>query len=156
MHAHTIHKNKLGRSFKNTDIWKVKVTVYLHSHMLSSSSGSITSDHFYLNSWVIPDGLKNIFIPLLIDLLTFSQFSSVAQSCPTLCNPMNCSTPGSLSVTNSRSSPKLMCIESVMPCSHLILCRPPLLLPPIPPSIRVFFQWVNSSHEVAKVLEFQL
>ena len=44
----------------------------------------------------------------------------------------------SLSITNSRSSPKLMCIESVMPSSHLILCRPLLLLPPISPSIRVF------------------
>ena len=44
----------------------------------------------------------------------------------------------SLSITNSRSSPKLMSIESVMPSSHLILCRPPLLLPPIPSSIRVF------------------
>ena len=44
----------------------------------------------------------------------------------------------SLSITNSRSSRKLMSIESVMPSSHLILCRPLLLLPPIPPSIRVF------------------
>ena len=44
----------------------------------------------------------------------------------------------SLSITNSRSSPKLMCIESVMPSSYLILCRSLLLLPPIPPSIRVF------------------
>ena len=44
----------------------------------------------------------------------------------------------SLSITNSRSSFKLMSIESVMPSSHLILCRPLLLLPPIPPSIRVF------------------
>ena len=44
----------------------------------------------------------------------------------------------SLSIINSRSSPKLMCIESVMPSSHLILYRPLLLLPPIPPSIRVF------------------
>ena len=44
----------------------------------------------------------------------------------------------SLSITNSRSSPKLTCIKSVMPSSHLILCRPLLLLPPIPPSIRVF------------------
>ena len=42
------------------------------------------------------------------------------------------------SITNSRSSHKLMCIESVMPSSHLILCRPLLLLPPIPPNIRVF------------------
>ena len=44
----------------------------------------------------------------------------------------------SLSITNSRSLPKLMSIESVMPSSHLILCRPLLLLPSIPPSIRVF------------------
>ena len=44
----------------------------------------------------------------------------------------------SLSITNSRSSLKLMSIESVMPSSHLILCRPLLLLPPVLPSIRVF------------------
>ena len=44
----------------------------------------------------------------------------------------------SLSLTNSRSSLKLTSIKSVMPSSHLILCRPLLLLPPIPPSIRVF------------------
>ena len=44
----------------------------------------------------------------------------------------------SLSITNSRSSPKLMCMELVMPSSYLILCRPLLLLPPIPPRIRVF------------------
>ena len=43
-----------------------------------------------------------------------------------------------LSITNSQSSPKLMCIESVMPSSHLTLYRPLLLLPPVPPSIRVF------------------
>ena len=44
----------------------------------------------------------------------------------------------SLSITNSWSSLRLMSIESVMPSNHLILCRPLLLLPPIPPSIRVF------------------
>ena len=44
----------------------------------------------------------------------------------------------SLSITNSWSSPKLMCIKSVMPSSHLILCRPLLLLLPVPPNIRVF------------------
>ena len=44
----------------------------------------------------------------------------------------------SLSITSSRSSLKLMSIESVMPSSHLMLCHPLLLLPPIPPSIRVF------------------
>ena len=56
----------------------------------------------------------------------------------------------SLSITNSQSSLRLTSIESMMPSSHLILCRPLLLLLLIPPSIRVF------SHEVAKVLEFQL
>ena len=66
------------------------------------------------------------------------QFISVTQLCPTLCDPMNCSTPGLLSITISRSSLKLTSIESVMPFSHLILCCPLLLLPPIPPSIRVF------------------
>ena len=75
------------------------------------------------------------------------QFSSVAQSCPTLCDLMNCSTPGlpvhhqlpaSLSITNSWSSLRLTSIESVMPSSHLILCHPLLLLPSIPPNIRVF------------------
>ena len=64
--------------------------------------------------------------------------SSVAQSCLILCDPMNCSTPGPLSITISRSLLRLMSIESVMPFSHLTLCRPLLLLPPIPPSIRVF------------------
>ena len=44
----------------------------------------------------------------------------------------------SLYITNSRSSLRLMSIESVMPSSHLILCHPLLLLPPIPPSIRIF------------------
>ena len=66
------------------------------------------------------------------------QFSSVAQSCLTLWDPMNRSTPGSLSITNSQSSLRLTSIESVTPSSHLILCCPLLLLPPIPPSISLF------------------
>ena len=52
--------------------------------------------------------------------------------------PWTAARQASLSITNSQSSPKLMSIESVMPSSHLILCRPLLLLPAIPPSIRVF------------------
>ena len=63
--------------------------------------------------------------------------SSVAQSCLTLCDPMNCSTPGLPVHHQLRSSLRLTSIESVMPSSHLILCHPLLLLPPIPPSIRV-------------------
>ena len=66
------------------------------------------------------------------------QFSSLNQSCPTLCDPMNLSNQAYLSVTNSQSLPKPTSIESVMPFNHLILCRPLLLLPSIFPSIRVF------------------
>ena len=69
---------------------------------------------------------------------TCLQFSSVAQSCPTLCDPMNHSTPGLPAITNSRSPPKPMSIESVMPSSHLILCHPHLHPPSVFPSIRVF------------------
>ena len=72
-------------------------------------------------------------------MLTFFsvQLSSVAQSCPTLCNPMTAARQASLSIANSRSLLKLMSIESVMPSNHLILCYP-LLLPSIFPSIRGF------------------
>ena len=67
--------------------------------------------------------------------LRFSQsVSSVTQPCPTLCDPINHRTPG-LPV---QSSLKLTSIESVMPSSYLILCRPLFLLSSIPPSIRVF------------------
>ena len=64
--------------------------------------------------------------------LTSVQFSSVAQLGLTLCDPMDCSTPG-LPVHH-----QLMSIESVMPSNHLILCCPLLSLPSIFPSIRVF------------------
>ena len=66
------------------------------------------------------------------------QFSSVAQSCLTLATPWSAAHQASLSITNSQSLLKLMFIESVMPSNHLILYCPLFLLPPIPPSIRVF------------------
>ena len=69
---------------------------------------------------------------------TLFQFSSVPQSCLTLCDLMDCSMPGPLSITSSWSLLKLMSIESVMPSNHLILCHPLLLLHSIFPSIRVF------------------
>ena len=76
----------------------------------------------------------------------------------------------SLSITNSLSSLKLMSIESVMPSSHLILCRPLFLLPPIPPSIRVFsneavlrIRWTNywsfsisPSNEYSGLISFRI
>ena len=73
---------------------------------------------------------------LLANLFSSVQFSrSVVSDSAT---PWIAACQASLSITISRSSPKLMSIELVMPSSHLILCHPLLLLPPIPPSIRVF------------------
>ena len=65
------------------------------------------------------------------------QFSSVAQLCPTLCDPMDCN-QASLYITNSWSLLKLMSIESVMPSNHLILCCPRLFPPSIFPIIKIF------------------
>ena len=66
------------------------------------------------------------------------QFGSVAQSCPTLCHPMNCSMPGLPVHHQLPEFTQLTSIKSVMPSSHLILGHPLLLLLPIPPSIKVF------------------
>ena len=103
-------------------------------------------------------------------------FSSVqfSQSCPTLCNPMDCSTPG-LPVhleVNSQSLIKLMSIESVMPSNHLTFCHPLLLLPSIFPSISVFssesvlhIRWpkywsfsfsISPSNEYSELISFRM
>ena len=65
------------------------------------------------------------------------QFSSVTQSCLTLCFPMDCST-ASFSIISSQSLLKLMSIESVMPSIHLIFCCPLLILPSVFSRVRVF------------------
>ena len=75
---------------------------------------------------------------LLLSQIVWDQFSSVAQLCLTLCNPMNRSTPGLPVHHQLPEFTQTQSIESVMPSSHLILCRSLLLLTPIPPSIRVF------------------
>ena len=72
------------------------------------------------------------------NLFSSVQCSAVDQSYLTLCNPMNPSTPGLTVDHQLPELPKLMFIKLVMPSNHLILCCPLLLLPPIPPSIRVF------------------
>ena len=77
-------------------------------------------------------------LPLTQELWLSVQFSSVAQSCLTLCDPMDCSMPGLPSIINSQSLLKLTSIESLMPSNYLILCCPLLFLPSIFPSIRVF------------------
>ena len=84
------------------------------------------------------------------------QFSSVAQSCPTFCDPMNRSTPG-LPVYNQlpefTQSQVHRVRDAIQPSHPLSSPSPPA---PNPAQHQNLFQWVNSSHEVAKVLEFQL
>ena len=75
---------------------------------------------------------------LMMNFLVWLAFSSVTQLCPTLWDPMDCSTPDFLSIANSQSLLKLMSIESVMPSNHLNLCCPLLFPPSVFPSIRVF------------------
>ena len=100
---------------------------------------------------------------------------SVAQSwccVPLSATPWTAARQASLSITNSQSSLKFTFIESVMPSSHLILCHPLLLLPPIPPSIRVFsnestlhIRWpkyrifsftISSSNEYSGLISFRM
>ena len=81
---------------------------------------------------------------------------SVSQSRQSLCDPMDCSMPGFPVYHHLLDLAQTHVIELVMPSNHLILCHPLLILPLIFPSIRVFYQWVSSSNQVAKVLELQL
>ena len=88
--------------------------------------------------FVLLVGHCNGDIQLVVQNENSVQFSSVAQPCPTLCGPMNRSTPGLPVHHRLPEFTQTQSIESVMLSRHLILCRPLLLLPPIPPSIRVF------------------
>ena len=88
--------------------------------------------------------------------VTSVQFSSVAQSCPTLCDPMNCSTPGlpvHHQLPESTQTHVHWVSDAIQPSHPLSSPSPPA---PNPSQHQSLFQWVNSSHEVAKVLEFQL
>ena len=84
------------------------------------------------------------------------QFSSVTQSCLTLCDPMNCSTPG---LPVHHQLPEFTqthvhrVLDAIQPSHPRSSPSPPA---PNPSQHQSLFQWVNSSHEVAKVLEFQL
>ena len=93
-----------------------------------------TTDWFQIGKGVCQ---SCILSPYLFNLYTeFSSVQSLSRV-QLFATPWTAACQASLS-TNSQSSPKFMCIESVMPSSHLILCRPLLFLPPTPPSIRVF------------------
>ena len=114
-----------------------------------------TISHFFL--------VSQLFFPLctraFFFFLTFSepsvQFSSVAQSCPTFCDPMDCSMPG---LPAHHQLPEFTqthvhrVSDAIQPSHPLSSPSPPA---PNPSQHQGLFQWVNSSHEVAKVLEFQ-
>ena len=87
--------------------------------------------------------------------LTSVQFSSVTQSCLTLCDPMNCSTPGLLvhhQLPECTQTHVHWVSDGIQPSHPLSSPSPPA---PNPSQHQGLFQWINSSHEVAKVLEFQ-
>ena len=87
-----------------------------------------------------PPWKPHTIINTLVHAFVYIQFSSVQllSRVRLFATPWIAACQASLSITNSQSSLRLMSIKSVMPSNHLILCRPLLLLPPIPPSIRVF------------------
>ena len=111
--------------------------------------------------------IRCIIISIIINVI---QFSSVSQSCPTLCDLMDCSTPAS-PVHHQLLEPAQTHIhQSVMPSNHLILCHPFLLLASVFPSIRVFsnesvlcIRWpnywsfsVSPSNEYSGLISFRI
>ena len=114
--------------------------------------------HIFMLVFKIP--LLQIMFTLTAKLLNYQlsdiQFSSVVQSCPTLCDPMNCSTPG-LPVHHKLPGFTQTHVyrvgDAIQPSHPLSSPSPPA---PNPSQLQGLFQWINSSHEVAKVLELQL
>ena len=118
---------------------------------------------FYLKIYFVyvgNDGLNytkyaHILTAFLCVLLDNGYCCSVTQLSPTLCGHMDCSMQASLSFTISWRLVKLLSTESVMPANYLILCHPPSPLDLNISQHQGLFQWVNFSHQVAKVLELQ-
>ena len=114
------------------------------SHITGSQVGGFISGGFIWRSVSLfclfmssIDWMRPIYLLTEDNLLQFRSVQLL--SCVRLfATPWITARQASLSITSSRSSLRLTSIESVMPSSHLILCHPLLLLPPIPPSIRVF------------------
>ena len=112
-------------------LFQINLCIFSH-RVLSSTNSNLPGNSDFENIFIYTHTLTYIL------LVEGGQFSSVTQSCPTACCPMDCIMPGSLSITKSWSLLKLMSIESVMPSNHLILYHPLILLPSIFPNIRVF------------------
>ena len=132
--------NHGNQHYLNWSVWKTS----LEDGQITQKHGKVQRDTHSQKNYATAKILSSKSLKLQI------QFSSVAQSCPTLCNPMNRSTPG---LPVHHQLPELTqthvhrVSDAIQP-SHPL--SSPLPLPPISPSISLF-QWVNSSHEVAKV-----
>ena len=121
----------------------------------------IVTDFIFLGSKITVDGncsheiKRHLFLGRKV-MTNLVQFSSVTQSCPTLCDPMNHSTPGLLvhhQLPEFTQTHVHRVSDAIQPPHPLSSPSPPA---PNPSQHQSLFQWVNSSHEVAKVLEFQL
>ena len=140
-----IHHRCSGGSLKGSPL--------LHSDFLPKLGVWTAVLYFFLN-YILLVYLKIQSLGICLAVSSV-QFSSVAQSCPTLCDPMDCSTPG------FPVHPHLLELAEtqVHRVSDAIQPSHPLSAPspaPNPSQHQSLFQWVNSSHEVAKGLEFQL
>ena len=153
--CHTLLQGIIPTQGSNTDLWHCRWILYHLNHQGSLRILEWEAYPFSMGTpkprnwiggvlhcrWILYQ--LNYQGSLLFEIFSRNssfQFSSVQSlSCVRLFEtPWIAARHASLSITNSRSSPKLLSIESMMPSSHLILCHPLLLLSPIPPSIRVF------------------
>ena len=138
----------------------VFLTVQLNSIFFRVFVRDFILKNFYiLQFWKIIMLILNSSLTYIVCVLFLSfsvQFSSVTKSCPTLCNPMNCRTPA-LPVHHHLPEFTQTHVhwvdDAIQPSRPLLSTFPPA---PNPSQHQGLFQWVNSSHEVAKVLEFQL
>ena len=132
----------------NTTLWRTPNTKWIKSTENTGVISSynwiplvfpLTPSHpsplFWRTFW--NSVMSNVFFTLTYPSVQFSSVQSLSRVW-LFATPWISAHQASLSITNSRSSLRLTSIESVMPSSHLILCHPLLLLPPMPPSIRVF------------------
>jgi len=109
---------------------------------------------FYIETLFFPKLLITCFFWLLLKYCCCC--CSITKSCLTLCDPMDCSTPGFPILRYLPEFVQFMNIESVIPSNHLILCRPLLLCLPIFPSIRVFFSELALRMEWRKYWRFSI
>ena len=137
LYLHSVLSLKMAKG--RSQIWKMVLATHYMGFNLKSNLRIITKG--CAKSVQIWEHLGVVDIKFQKQIIDIENKFSSVQSLSRVqlfVTPWTATRQASLSITNSRSPPKPMFIESVMPSSHLILCRPLLLLPSIFPSIRVF------------------